>query len=54
MNPDLFITIAFCFYVSLVVGAGAVVLVMVSHERRTDASPKLQGLNATGAFLGKR
>jgi hypothetical protein len=42
MNPDLFITIAFCFYVALVAtGGGAVVLLMVSHQRRTDASPDL-------------
>jgi hypothetical protein len=41
MNPDLFITIALCFYVALVAGVGAVALVMVSHERKTDASPNL-------------
>jgi len=42
MNPDLFITIAFCFYAALVAtGAGAVVLVIVSRQRRTDASPDL-------------
>lgn len=39
MNPDFFITIAFCFYVAVVAtGGGALVLLMVTHQRRTDAA----------------
>jgi hypothetical protein len=42
MNPDVFITIAFCFYVALAAtGVGAVVLVMVSRQQRTDGGSDL-------------
>jgi hypothetical protein len=42
MNPDVFITIAFCFYVALAAtGVGAVALVMVSRQQRADGGSDL-------------